>query len=166
MKNDITSNVISDNDENEDYIWPVSQIETFSFHIDNEILNKLDKTFNHRDVFIIEDQESFNSFNNTLKVLVNASNKKSSNIELPDLDFSEQNLAVATYCENNRISEFSVIGIGGGSNLKFRTTESCLDEGNFSSFIVAFAALRKGPINSVIDEYRHAEDLPDVYTAR
>ena len=140
---------------------------TFSFRINNEDAAKLNKTFSHQDKIIITDIESYNSFDNTFTTLLNSSDEKSNHeIKLPTVDFAKEDIAVATYCEENSKSNFNTRVSGSITDMLIVTaSEEFIEEGNCTSFGIYYAILQKEIAHDIRLTYVNHEDTPTSWRA-
>lgn len=154
--------------EAEEYTPLLADLNTFSFNIDNSELGKINQTFEHRQFTVIGDEETYSNFNATFNSLLQVSNEKdNTEINLPIVDFAKQDIAVITYHEENikssfatRISDYMV-----GDELILKTVVKYEEEGDYSSFGIFYAVLKKDKYHRVRENYVNFDDLPSTYTA-
>ena len=146
----------------EDNVPRFVEDKTFSFRINNEDVAKLNKTFTHQDKIIITDVESYNSIDNTFTTLLNSSDEKNNQeIKLPTVDFAKEDIAIATYCEENSKSNFNTRVSGSLTDILIITaSEEFIEEGNCASFRIYYAILQKEIAHDIRLTYANHEDAP------
>ena len=151
----------------EDNVLRFVEDKTFSFRINNEDIAKLNKTFTHQDKIIITDIESYNSFDNTFTALLNSSDEKNNKeIKLPTVDFAKEDIAIATYCEENSKSNFNTRVSGGLTDILMITAcEEFIEEGNCTSFGIYYAILQKEKAHDIRLTYVNHESAPTSWRA-
>lgn len=154
--------------EAEEYTPLSADLNTFSFNIDNSELGKINQTFEHRQFTVIGDEETYRNFNVTFNSLLQVSNEKdNTEINLPIVDFAKQDIAVVTYHEENIKSSFAtrISGVMGGDELILKTVVKYEEEGDYSSFGIFYAVLKKDKYHRVRENYVNFDDLRSTYTA-